>query len=210
AGARRTLSITEGDAVILSFGLIRPYKGIPYLIRAFSGLPADIAGKSRLLLVGEVWEDRASVEEAIAASPFRERITLVDRYVSDAEVGRYFSAADVVVLPYLRASQSAVAHVAMAFGKPIVVSRVGGLQESMAGYRGTYFVPPGDPAAIGAAIERILAERPGAFAPPPQRGWDEIAARYAAILTGSPSPRGSPSSPETASPADKGEDKRYM
>jgi glycosyltransferase involved in cell wall biosynthesis len=183
--ARKALGIDGNDvsdvAVILSFGLIRPYKGIPYLIRAFGDLPEDAAHSARLLLVGEIWEDRASVEDAIASSPHKDRITLVDRYVSDAEVGKYFSAADIVVLPYLRASQSAVAHVAMAFGKPIIVSRVGGLQESMADYRGTYFVPPADTTAIRDAILRIRSERPGAFEPP-RRGWEEIAAEYAAIL----------------------------
>jgi glycosyltransferase involved in cell wall biosynthesis len=182
AESRKALGI-GGEDVILSFGLIRPYKGIPYLIRAFGDLPENAAHSARLLLVGEIWEDRASVEDAIAASPHKDRITLVDRYVSDAEVGKYFSAADIVVLPYLRASQSAVAHVAMAFGKPIIVSRVGGLQESMADYGGTYFVPPADTTAIGAAILRILSERPGAFEPP-RRGWEEIAAEYAAIIAG--------------------------
>jgi len=182
AEARQALGIDE-ENTILSFGLIRPYKGIPYLIKAFGSLPAEEAQKSRLLLVGEIWEDRASVEDAVAASPYRDRITLVDRYVSDAEVAKYFSAADIVVLPYLRASQSAVAHVAMAFGKPIVVSRVGGLQESMADYKGTYFVPPADPAAIRDAILRIRNERPGPF-DPPRRGWEEIASGYRAIISG--------------------------
>jgi glycosyltransferase involved in cell wall biosynthesis len=190
AEARNALGIDGGDvAVILSFGLIRPYKGIPYLVRAFGDLPAEAARSARLLLVGEIWEDRASVEGAIAASPYRDRITLVDRYVSDAEVGKYFSAADIVVLPYLRASQSAVAHVAMAFGKPIIVSRVGGLVESMADYRGTYFVPPADAAAIRDAILRIRSERPGAFEPP-RRGWEEIATEYAAIIAGDVRPPG--------------------
>jgi glycosyltransferase involved in cell wall biosynthesis len=180
--ARKALGV-DGEDVILSFGLIRPYKGIPYLVRAFGELPAEAARSSRLLLVGEIWEDRVSVEDAIASSPYKDRITLVDRYVSDAEVGKYFSAADIVVLPYLRASQSAVAHVAMAFGKPIIVSRVGGLQESMADYKGTYFVPPADPAAIRDAILGIRSSRPGMFEPP-RRGWEEIAAEYADIIAG--------------------------
>ncbi|MGA9139544.1 MAG: glycosyltransferase [Methanocella sp.] len=184
AEARQALGAgIDAENIILSFGLIRPYKGIPYLIKAFGDMPAEEAQKSRLLLVGEIWEDRASVEDAIASSPYRDRITLVDRYVSDDEVGKYFSAADIVVLPYLRASQSAVAHVAMAFGKPIVVSRVGGLQESMADYKGTYFVPPADTAAIRDAIVRIRSERPGPFEPP-KRGWEEIAAGYEAIISG--------------------------
>ncbi len=178
--ARQALSLGS-DYVIMSFGLIRPYKGIPYLIRAFGELSADLAARSRLLLVGEIWEDRESVVTAINESPYKDRIILLDRYVSDDEVANYFSAADVVVLPYLRASQSGVAHIAMTFGKPIVVSRVGGLEESMAEYSGTYFIPPGDSAAIKDAIVRIMTEQPGPFEPP-KRGWGEIVEKYSAII----------------------------
>jgi glycosyltransferase involved in cell wall biosynthesis len=178
--ARKALDL-DGDNMILSFGLIRPYKGIPYLIRAFDLLPEETARRSRLLLVGEIWEDRASVEQAIADSRYKDRITLVDRYVSDDEIPDFFSAADIVVLPYLRASQSAVAHVAMTFGKPVIVSKVGGLEESMVDYKGTYFVPPADPAAIRDAMMAIGREKPGPFEPP-ERGWEEIACRYAAII----------------------------
>ena len=179
--ARKSLGLDLGDNVIMSFGLIRPYKGIPYLIKAFGELPAPIAASSKLLLVGEIWEDRDSVVNAINESPYKDRIVLLDRYVSDDEVAKYFSAADIVVLPYLRASQSGVAHIAMTFGKPIVVSRVGGLEESMADYSGTFFVPPGDTVAIKDAIVKILSEKPGPFEPP-RRGWGEIVEKYAQII----------------------------
>ena len=178
--ARQALGVNS-DNVIMSFGLIRPYKGIPYLIRAFGELPPEVAGRSRLLLVGEIWEDRESVVTAMNESPYKDRIVLLDRYVSDDEVAKYFSAADIVVLPYLRASQSGVAAIAMTFGKPIIVSRVGGLEESMAEYSGTYFVPPGDSAAIAEALVRIMAEKPAPFEPP-KRGWEEIVEKYSAII----------------------------
>ncbi|MCO5383573.1 MAG: glycosyltransferase family 4 protein [Methanosarcina barkeri] len=135
--ARKNLLIND-EFVILSFGLIRKYKGIPYLIRAFEQLPPQILEKSRLLIVGEVWEDRKELLDQIKTSSFSDRITLVDEYVPDEKVNFYFSAADVVVLPYLRASQSGIAHIAMSFGKPVVVSEVGGLKESMASYEGTF------------------------------------------------------------------------
>ena len=124
--ARRSLSIKD-DFVILSFGLIRKYKGIPYLIRAFEQLPPEILEKSRLLIVGEIWEDRKELLDQIKASPSYNHITLINEYISDDKVNVYFSAADVVVLPYLRASQSGIAHIAMSFGKPVIVSEVGGL-----------------------------------------------------------------------------------
>jgi len=108
------------------------------LIRAFEQFPSEILEKSRLLIVGEIWEDRKELLDQIKASPAHDKITLIDEYVPDEKVNIYFSAADVVVLPYLRASQSGIAHIAMSFGKPVVVSEVGGLKESMAGYEGTF------------------------------------------------------------------------
>ena len=67
--AKKALSIKE-EFVILSFGLIRKYKGVPYLIRAFEQLPSEVLEKSRLLIVGEIWEDRKELLDQINASPF--------------------------------------------------------------------------------------------------------------------------------------------
>lgn len=160
--ARKKLGL-DSDYVILSFGLIRPYKGIPNLIRAFGELPGDIAQRSRLLIAGEIWEDREAVAQAIAGCKYKERITLVDDYIPDDIIPLYFNAADVVALPYLRASQSGVAHIAMA------------------DYSGTCFVPPGDTNAIKDAILKLYIERPDAYEPP-KRGWDVIKEKYDAVI----------------------------
>lgn len=177
--ARKDLSINE-DFVILSFGLIRKYKGIPHLIRAFEQLPQEILEKSRLLIVGEIWEDRKELLDQIKASPFLDKITLVDEYIPDEKVNLYFSAADVLVLPYLRASQSGIAHIAMSFGKPVVVSEVGGLKESMANYEGTFFVPPGDVSSIREAILNFHIKRKHYEAP--DQKWDKIINSYIELI----------------------------
>jgi len=177
--AKEQLSINE-EFVVLSFGLIRKYKGIPDLIKAFEQLPSEILQNSRLLIVGEIWDDRKEIKDQIAASPFKNKITLLDEYVPDERVSLYFSAADVVVLPYLRASQSGIAHIAMVFGKPVVVSRVGGLEESMADYDGTFFVESGN-------IQELTAEIAKQFGSmekyePPERTWDTTLKHYDALM----------------------------
>lgn len=177
--AKKNLSINE-EFVILSFGLIRKYKGIPYLIRAFEQLPPEILEKSRLLIVGEVWEDKKELLDQIESSPLQDKITLVDEYVPDDKVNIYFSAADVVVLPYLRASQSGIAHIAMSFGKPVVVSEVGGLKESMAGYKGTFFVPPEDVASIQKAVLSQFGNKE--YYEAPDQKWDKIINCYIELI----------------------------
>lgn len=180
--AKESLSIEE-EFVILSFGLIRRYKGIPHLIEAFEGFPEEIAQKSRLLIVGEVWEDRKELLEQIEKSPYSEKITLVDEYVPDYMIPTYFSAADVLVLPYLRASQSGIAHIGMSFGKPVVVSEVGGLKESMADYKGTFFVRPQNVDDIREQILNLFGNNEKYD--PPVRTWDKIVEVYQnAILNG--------------------------
>ena len=174
------ISIKE-DFVILSFGLIRKYKEITFLIQAFEQLPESIAQRSRLLIVGEIWEEQEELLNKVRLSKYREKITLINEYVSDDMVPVYFSAADVVVLPYTRSSQSAVAHIAMSFGKPVIVSEVGVLKESMAHYDGTFFVPP----VNSDAIQMQLIKHFGSdkIYNPPALGWDIISKVYLEVIS---------------------------
>lgn len=172
---KELLSIKE-DFVILSLGLIRKYKGITYLIKAFEQLPESIASISRLLIVGEIWEDKEELIYQISLSRYRKNITLIDEYVPDDRIPLYFSAANVIVLPYLRASQSGIAHIAMSFGKPIIVSKIGGLVESMKNYPGAIYVPPGDSDAI--TRELINCSGSEKIYNPPALGWNETSRHY--------------------------------
>jgi glycosyltransferase involved in cell wall biosynthesis len=178
--ARDILGIQE-ERVILYFGLIRPYKGVRYLIEAFNNLPMEIVRDTRLLIVGELWEDAKNIEDLVKNSKYKEKITPVFQYVKDEEVSHYFSACDVVVLPYTRASQSGVATVAMYFGKPLVASNVGGLTESLDTYPGTFFVPPSNSEAISEALIKANGLGDKTFTPP-NIGWEEIAKRYTELL----------------------------
>jgi glycosyltransferase involved in cell wall biosynthesis len=170
--AKKKLGISE-RFVILYFGLIRRYKGVPYLIDAFKKLDLD----ARLLIVGEVWEDRAEIERKIKRS---EKITLIDRYIPDEEIPIIFSAADVVVLPYLEGSASGIIHIAMPYKKPIIVSDVGSMKECIHDYDAGFLVPPRDADAIAESIREVLEKR--IEGNPPKRGMEEIAKLYDEII----------------------------
>jgi glycosyltransferase involved in cell wall biosynthesis len=165
-----------GPCELLYFGVIRPFKGVDDLVRAFDAIPAEERDRYRLTVVGETWEDCTEPGELIEASPNRERIRFVNRYVTDEEVSAFFDEADVVVLPYHRSSQSGPLHIALNRGLPVVVTRVGGLVEAVEGYDGAVLVPPRDPVALLAGIRAAAQLRGRRFADP--RGWSAIAQRY--------------------------------
>jgi glycosyltransferase involved in cell wall biosynthesis len=178
--AKARIQIREPN-VILFFGLLRPYKGVKYLIKAFEQLPKPLIDETRLLIVGEAWEDQES-RDLVERSTFKSHITLINRYVGDDEVPVFFSAADILVLPYTRASQSGVAHIGMAFGIPIIASRVGGLEESLGKYTGSYLVEPGDPEQLAGTMKNALSEKKRYEVPEVLR-WDKIADQWNELIT---------------------------
>jgi glycosyltransferase involved in cell wall biosynthesis len=170
-----------GCCNLLFFGLVRPYKGLENLIQAFDSLPPDQAQGYWLTIVGEVWEGWTLPDELIASSRYRERITFVKRYVSDAEVAAYFAGADAVVLPYHRSSGSGSLHVAMSKGLPVVVTNVGGLAEAVVDYEGAIVVPPDQPDALLQALRLLPALQGQRFTDP--HSWTRTTRRYAALFS---------------------------
>ena len=138
---------------MLFFGLLRPYKGIEVLLDAWR----DVRG-SELWIVGR---SRLSLEALTERAPAGVRF--VPRFIADAEIPAFFRRADVVVLPYSRTERfdfSGVLATALAFGKPVVLTDVGGFSE-VAGTGAALLVAPDDPAALGAALVSLI-ENPGA------------------------------------------------
>jgi glycosyltransferase involved in cell wall biosynthesis len=156
---------------LLFFGLIRPYKGLEDLLRVFNELSEEEAAGLWLTVVGETWEGCTEPTRLIETSPYSDRITFVNEYVPDEVVAAAFAHADVVVLPYRRSSSSGILHVAMSWGLPVVVTRVGGLPEAADGYQGAVFVPPGDPAMLKSGIIEAVQKVGRRFADP--RDWGE-------------------------------------
>jgi glycosyltransferase involved in cell wall biosynthesis len=172
----------SSDALnILFFGVIRPYKGLENLVRAFGMLSEDEAASAWLTVVGETWEGWTLPSELISNHPYRDRITFVNRYVTDHELSEWLAGADLVVLPYLRSSSSGPLHTAMSMGLPIVVSSVGGLPEAAGSYVGARFVEPGDVQGIK---EAILEHTKSRVRPPYEEkySWNDSRSRYLAFF----------------------------
>lgn len=150
---------TSDIATILFFGFVRPYKGLHVLLDA---MPAVLTSQpARLWAVGEVWGDRGEYDAHIARLGLTRNVQLVDEYVPNERLGEYFRAADVVVLPYLSATQSGVAQLAFGFGIPVIASCVGGLPDTVQDGQTGLLVAPGDPHALAEAIIRFFRERLG-------------------------------------------------
>ncbi|HJK00629.1 MAG TPA: glycosyltransferase [Methanocorpusculum sp.] len=178
--AKKHLGITASN-VILFFGLLRPYKGAKNLIHAFEQLPQSLKNTTVLLIAGETWEDRETLMTA-EISQDHDKILLFSKYISDEEVPYFFSAANLLALPYTRASQSGVAHIGISYGMPIVASQVGGLAESLGQYEGTYFVIPENVAELSHMLETVLTEEHKKYPLPESMRWDHIATTWKMLI----------------------------
>jgi glycosyltransferase involved in cell wall biosynthesis len=136
--------------VILFFGLLRPYKGIDTLLEAFR----EIEG-AELWIVGNPRMEVAPLRRLAAEAPGRVRF--LPRFVEDAEIPAIMRRADLVALPYRDAEHSGVLYAALAFGKPLVLSAVGGFPE-VAEQGAARLVPPDDPASLAAVLAELVAE----------------------------------------------------
>jgi glycosyltransferase involved in cell wall biosynthesis len=175
------LAEVEGP-VVLFFGLLRPYKGIDVLLEAFR----EVEG-AELWIVGMPRMPVEPLREAAARCGATVRF--VPRFVTDPEIPAFFRRADLVVLPYREIDQSGVLYTALAFGKPMLLSAVGGFTEVEQDHGAAQLVPPGDPATLAAALNELLsnegarerlaeAAREAAAGP---YSWDGIAERTMAL-----------------------------
>jgi glycosyltransferase involved in cell wall biosynthesis len=98
---------------------------------------------------------RMDIAPLRAAAPANVRF--VPRFIGDRELPAYFRRADLVVLPYRQIDQSGVLFTALAFGRPLLLSDVGGFPE-LAGTGAARIVPSGDPAALHTALAELIAD----------------------------------------------------
>ncbi|MDH3214719.1 MAG: glycosyltransferase [Candidatus Krumholzibacteria bacterium] len=155
--AKRELGLS--GRIILFFGYIRRYKGLDVLIEAFAESVQRL--DSTLLIVGEFYESKQAYIDMIRKLGIEAKVVLVDRYVPNEDVEKFFVASDVVVLPYRSATQSAIVQVAYSFDRPVIVTSVGGLPDVVEDGLTGFVVPRDDPQKLCGAICKFFDEERG-------------------------------------------------
>jgi glycosyltransferase involved in cell wall biosynthesis len=140
------LAAVEGK-VVLCLGVWRPYHGIDVLLEAWRGITG-----AELWVVGL---PQMPAEPLMRHAP--PGVRFVPRFITDPELPAFFRRADLVVMPYRAIEASGVLFTALAFGRPILATAVGGFLD--AGAHGAVdLVAPEDPAALHDRIAALLAD----------------------------------------------------
>jgi glycosyltransferase involved in cell wall biosynthesis len=142
---------------LLCFGRMLPYKGLDLLAGALAALPPHQPVAVRVVGYGP----ECPALDALRACP---SVTVENRWVPETEIGALLAWSDAMILPYREASQSGVAAAALAAGRPVITTRVGGLGEQLAAARQLLLCEP-DATSLAQAIRSWLAA-PAPVAPP--------------------------------------------
>ncbi len=157
--ARDILAIGDDERVLLFFGYVRKYKGLGSLLDAMPKVVAnDTSGRYRLLVVGDFSDDKADYLEQIKNNNIADVVDICDGYIPNKEIEKYFAACDVVMLPYISATQSGIVQIAFGFDKPVIATNVGGLPDVVTDEVSGYLVGPNDPGALADAIMRFFRD----------------------------------------------------
>ncbi|PKN79727.1 MAG: glycosyl transferase family 1 [Candidatus Cloacimonetes bacterium HGW-Cloacimonetes-1] len=145
------------EHTILFFGLIKAYKGLDVLLKAFP-LVLEHIQDARLVIAGEIYGDDTVYDELVKQIQPRTAVEASFKYVPDSEVTGYFHNSNVCVIPYKSATQSGVISIAFAHNLPVIASDVGGISEAIEDGVNGLLVPADDVEALSNAIIRYFKE----------------------------------------------------
>lgn len=152
---KREFGFKDDSLVLLFFGYVRKYKGLDILIEAFPKILSENP-KAKLMIVGEFYDDPKEYFELIKKLKIEDKVKVLNQFVPNEDVGKYYQAADVVILPYRSATQSGILTVAYGFYKPVIVTDVGGLAEFVDEGKTGFVVQPNSPDAIAEEVQKFL------------------------------------------------------
>jgi glycosyltransferase involved in cell wall biosynthesis len=135
---------------VLFFGRIKEYKGLKYLLDAMLSLRSSNQFKLIIAGEGDISPYKKQLEQ------LGNRVELHIGYVSDDKVYEYFSRSSFTVIPYIDATQTAVAQVVYSFKKPIIVTNVGSLPEIIINGKTGFMVEPRNSKQLADCIKIML------------------------------------------------------
>lgn len=174
--AKKKLGVPEGVVTFLFYGLIRPYKGLDVLFKAIHLLPKEL--KVGFLIAGEPWAKQDYIKAEIKKLSKKFWIGHQLTWISEKDTPLWFSAADAVVLPYIKATGSGVAAQAFAFQKPILTTQTGSLERLVKDGVNGLISKPGSPEELAEKIEKFLdpklrAELTAGMINSPKESWEK-------------------------------------
>lgn len=161
--AVRHLNLDPSMRYILFFGLIRDYKGLDWLLKAFADKRLTDTN-IRLIVAGEFYNNAEQYEMLERELGIQDRIIWHREFVPDEEVRYFFSAADLIAQPYKSATQSGVTQIAYHFERPMLVTNVGGLAEIVPDGKVGYVVEPDIEAIADALVDWATTDKTEHFA----------------------------------------------
>jgi glycosyltransferase involved in cell wall biosynthesis len=147
--ARKKLGLSK-EFVVLFFGHIRKYKGLQVLLDAIKIARKNI--NLKLVIAGEFYDSEEIYTNKIKELSLEKDVLLFNHFIPSDQIGLYFTACDVVALPYLSATQSGVIQICYNYNKPVISSRVGGLPEFIDEGKTGLMVPPNNPTELAKTI----------------------------------------------------------
>ena len=165
--ARKNLGLSypgnnKNQKYILFFGLIRKYKGLDLLLEIMSS-PRIQKLNIKLIIAGEFYHSKDQYINMIKVLNIHNSVILHDYYIPNHDVVNYFCASDLVVQPYVSATQSGVSMIAYNFNKPMVLTNVGGLSEYVSNGLDGYLVDVNKESIILALEDYYMNNRENMF-----------------------------------------------
>ena len=155
---KKDFGFDENSKLLLFFGYVRKYKGLDLLIDAL----AELLKKDstyKLLAAGEFYDDEKYYRDKVESLNLVNSVKLLNEFIPNEEVAKYFQPSDLVVLPYRSATQSGILNLAYGFYKPVLVTNVGGLAEFVDDGKTGYVLKPDSQKDLIDGIINFFAQR---------------------------------------------------
>jgi len=184
--ARQSINLPVNKIILLTFGIVRRYKGLDILLEAISLLP-QFQSKIFLVIAGEFWDNKENYLSQIKDLGIGDRVRIVDRYLPDEEVALFFSASDVLIAPYVGGTQSGAINLGFGFGIPMIVSEKVSAGISPENRALVTIVPAGNSRQLAIAIEKFIQNYETSLTKPQASvnindGWSDLIQAFASFV----------------------------